>query len=103
MAIDPVPSSSIPDPGLKRADLPPRAEALGAARPSVGEPDVEAGTDSVELSAEALRLAAGADIPSGSLSAERLAAITRRLGDGSYDSPAAQDAVARALMNELGG
>jgi len=102
MAIDPLPSSGVPDPAVRRADQSVRPDAPAPARATSG-PDQgpEAVSDSVELSAEAIRLAAGSDIPSGTLSPERLAAITRTLAEGGFDTDAAHDAIARALRGEL--
>jgi hypothetical protein len=104
MAIDPLSTPGVPDPGLRRSDPSVRSDAPAPVRNAApAENAPESGADSVELSAEAMRLAAGADIPSGTLSPERLAAITQRLADGGFDTPEAHDAIARALTDELAG
>lgn len=100
MAIDPLQSPGRSDPGVRRPDQPARPAPSGSGRPG-SDTDPDAAADSVELSAEALRLAAGGDIPSGTVTPERLADITRRLGDGSLDSDAAHDAIARGLSKEV--
>lgn len=102
MAIDKLNSSGIPDPSVRRPDQSARPEV--PVRGSGGsETSLEPAADSVELSAEAIRLAGGGDIPSGTLSPERLAAITRTLAEGGFDTQAAHDAIARALRGELDG
>ncbi|MCL4866209.1 MAG: hypothetical protein KJZ47_09970 [Gemmatimonadales bacterium] len=101
MAIDPLASSGVPDPSMRRADPSVRPDAPVPARGGSAEAAPETPADSVELSAEARRLAAGSDIPVGTLSPERLAAITRTLAEGGFDTHAAHDAIARALRGEL--
>lgn len=103
MAIDPLSSSGVPDPSIRRADPSVRPDAPVPARVVTTDSDAvaDAPADSVELSAEAIRLASGSDIPMGTLSPERLAAITRTLAEGGFDTEAAHDAIARALRGEL--
>ncbi|MDZ4257286.1 MAG: hypothetical protein U0974_04530 [Gemmatimonadales bacterium] len=100
MAIDPLGSGAPADPTLRRAtDRLERGQSVANQRAPIAAPaDAPAG-DSVVLSAEAIRRASGADIPSGTLSAERLAEITQRIADGSYDSEAAREAIAKKVVN----
>lgn len=103
MAIEPLSSSGVPDPSVRRTDSSLRPDAPTPARAGAADADsaVDAPADSVELSAEAIRLASGSDIPRGTLSPERLAAITRTLAGGGFDTEVAHDAIARALRGEL--
>lgn len=103
MAIDPMGPGGPSDASGRRG-----AEALGRGKQVAASRSVPAGTadttaagDTVELSAEALRLAAGADIPAATISPERLAEITQRIADGVYDGADARDATARGVMGEL--
>ena len=93
MAIDPLGTSGIPEAGAKRAGGVPLPEQDAAAGKAAGKAPA---TDSVEVSAAARELAAP-DIPTGTLSADRLREVTQRLADGSYDSRAAIDAIARGI------
>lgn len=102
MAIDPLNTSGVPDPSVRRPDQSGRPDTPPPARGVAGsESGTEPASDSVELSAEAIRLAAGADIPTDTMPADRLAEITRRLAAGGYDTAQAHDAIARALRGEL--
>jgi len=104
MAIDPLNTPGVPDPSVRRPDQSGRPDTPPPARAVAGiDSGSEPVSDSVELSAEAIRLAAGADIPAGTISADRLAAVTHRLAEGGYDTHAAHDIIARALQGELDG
>lgn len=102
MAIDPMGPGGPADPSIRRGAE--RLERSAAPAPraandtSKGEASVG---DTVELSAEAIRLAAGGDVPQGTLAPERLAEITERIASGRYDSAAAREAIARGVAGEL--
>lgn len=102
MAIDPMGPGGPTDPSIRRGAERLERAAAPTPRPTAESTRTDAAVgDTVELSAEALRLAAGNDIPQGTLSAERLAEITERLATGSYDSAAAREAIARGVAGEL--
>ena len=94
MEVNPLGSGGVNEPGHKRVG----GVVPGGSHPGATGRAVDA--DSVELSAEALRLAAP-DIPEGTLDAERLRIISERIADGSYNSDAAVDAIARRVAGEL--
>lgn len=96
MAIDPLGSGSISEPGKKPVTgvTPPKTDAPASAARA-------AATDSVEVS-EAARQLASPDIPSGTISGEALRDISARIADGSYNSDAVIDAIARNLPDNLG-
>ncbi|HRP08304.1 MAG TPA: flagellar biosynthesis anti-sigma factor FlgM [Gemmatimonadales bacterium] len=94
MAVNPLGSGGVNEPGQKRVG----GVAPAGSNPAPAGRDVDA--DSVELSAEALRLAAP-DIPEGTLDAERLRIISQRIADGSYNADTAMDAIARKVAGEL--
>lgn len=102
MAIDPMGPGGPADPSIRRGAE--RLERSAAPAPRTTTENTKSDAlvgDTVELSAEALRLAAGNDIPQGTLSAERLAEITERIAAGRYDSAAAREAIARGIAGEL--
>lgn len=94
MAVNPLGSGGVNEPGQKRVGGvgPNGGNAAPASRAVDG--------DSVELSAEALKLASP-DIPGGTLDADRLSAISKRIADGSYNGDAVVDAIARKVAGEL--
>lgn len=102
MAIDPMgpggPSDASRRRGAERLD---RSQQATPRSTPAGTPDASTSGDTVELSAEALRLAAGADIPSATITPERLAEITKRIAEGVYDGAEAREAVARGVIGEL--
>jgi hypothetical protein len=102
MAIDPMGPGGPADPSIRRGAERLERSAAPAPRPTTESTkgDTAIG-DTVELSAEALRLAAGGDVPQGTLSPERLAEITERIAAGRYDSAAAREAIARGVAGEL--
>lgn len=102
MAIDPLGTGGPTDPTLRRAaERLDRSQAVPTQRAAIAPPaDAPAG-DTVVLSAEAIRLASGADIPTGTLSAERLAEITTRIADGSYDREAVRAEIAKKIGDAL--
>jgi hypothetical protein len=101
MAIDPMGPGGPSDASIRRGAERLERPASPTARPTeTPRPDAASG-DTIELSAEALRLATGGDIPQGTLPPDRLAEITQRLAAGRYDSAAAREAIARRIANEL--
>jgi anti-sigma28 factor (negative regulator of flagellin synthesis) len=102
MAIDPMGPGGPADPSIRRGAERLERSAAPAPRATSDSTRTDAAVgDTVELSAEAIRLAAGEDIPQGTLSAERLAEITERIASGRYDSAAAREAIARGIAGEL--
>ena len=97
MAIDPLGSAGIPEAGARRTSD--TAQIRGEVNPAAAQrPDA---TDTAELSIEARRLASGADIPRATLTADHLLQISQRLADGSYNTDAAIDSIAKGIREEL--
>ncbi len=80
------------------------SEAPEAGKGASGEKTGAAGSDGIELSeaAQALAQRSSEDLPpAGTLSPERLSALSRKIAGGHYDRPEVQDEVSRRLLSEL--
>lgn len=103
MTIESLGRSGAPQPDPRRTD----AAAKGAAVAATGagtertRADVAA-ADTVELSAEAIALAA-AEVPQGEMEPIRLRDITRKIADGQYEAPPTLEILTNRLMKELLG
>ena len=100
MTIDRLGKPGVPPSGAQRPERSPKDVAAtgGASVDRAREADLSA--DTVEISAEVIG-STEADIPHGTLSAERLRELNRRIADGHYDAPAVRDAIAGRLLNDL--
>lgn len=96
MAIDPLGSGNISESGHKRVSgvsNPDTASRVAATRTP--------GTDSVEVSDEARKLAEP-DIPEGTLTADTLRKVSTRISDGSYNVDSVIDTIADGLRDQVG-
>jgi hypothetical protein len=106
MSVDPLKSRAVPsaDPGrVAGAEQARRSESLSEERPT-DAPQVS--RDSVELSVVSRGLVSQGDeagaVPQGTLSAERMHSVLRRLADGFYDWADVRTEVARRVAPDIG-
>ena len=106
----------MPDEPLKSPAVPPSDADTRAPSPSARQPDTPAPgegnveledvlRDKVELPMTLRSLPDGSDtgrVPQGTLPPERMREVLRRLADNTYDSPEAQDIIARRVRRDLG-
>jgi hypothetical protein len=102
MALDPLKSGNLPPADAGRIASSQAPKRQGA--PTRAEDDRStASSDSVELSAASRGLTDGGEsVPSGTLSAERVREIARRLEQDHYDTPEVRDTIARRALRDLG-
>ena len=106
----------MPDEPLKSQAVPPSDAGLLATARSAGHPDSpvasEENVDHRDETGANIKLptalrnlpeeSAMEGVPQGTLSPERMRQVLRRLADGTYFSPQAQDVVARRIQKDLG-
>jgi hypothetical protein len=94
----------MPDESLKSPGPPARQPDTPAPGEGKVEP-VDVLRDKVELPMTLRSLQDGSDterVPQGMLSRERMREVLRRLAEHAYDSPEAQDVIARRVRRDLG-
>jgi hypothetical protein len=106
MSVDPLKSRAVPSADAARVaggEQVRRSEAPSEERS--GEA-TQVSSDSVELSAASRRLLSRADdtaaVPQGTLSAERIHAVLRRLAEGFYDGAEVRTEIARRVATDIG-
>lgn len=92
----------------RRASEKRATEAPGAGTRPAGESDTSSAKgDCVEISDAARKLASGTDAASGStkvrgtLTPERIAAVTQRINEGYYDREGIREEIARRVLKDL--
>lgn len=98
MTIDRLGKPGVPPSGAQRPER--SAKDAAPAGPADRARETDLSADTVEISADVIG-STEADIPHGTLSAERLRDLNRRIADGHYDTPAVRDAIAGRLLNDL--
>ena len=103
MTVDSLGRSGAPQPEARRPDAASAGAAVTPAAAPAERPRAEsAPADTVQLSAEALALAAE-KIPSNEIEPLRLRDITRRIGQGEYEAPPSLDILTDRILKALRG
>ncbi|HYC33608.1 MAG TPA: hypothetical protein VEB59_15065 [Gemmatimonadales bacterium] len=102
MALDPLKSGHLPPADAGRIASS-QASKRDIAPARADDERQAASSDSVELSAASRGLSDGTEaVPSGTISAERLREVARRLAQDHYDTSEVRDTVARRALRDLG-
>lgn len=103
MTIDSLGRSGAPQPDPRRTDAAAKGAAVAATGAGTERSRADAAAaDTVELSAEAIALAA-AEIPASEVEPIRLREITRKIADGQYEAPPTLAILTDRILKELLG
>jgi anti-sigma28 factor (negative regulator of flagellin synthesis) len=102
MTVDGLGRSGAPQPDARRTDAAAAGAAITAAAAAERPRAESASADTVQLSAEALALAAE-QVPSNEIEPIRLREITRKIGEGEYEAPPSLDILTDRILKALRG